>query len=252
MLHKIKVDGLSKIEMIEFYNLKGSNSHKMQSFRSAFDSYSKMNNIVKTLPNFNDKGRIEYIKHYTAQLNFLKNVGHTIKPSVSLSGEGLVFLVGFPRSGTTLLDTILRTNSRTVIMEEKPCLAEAKRYFYSVHSQHITNGTAWKDLLQKTSDIYYDELREEFPTLNKVVVDKFPLNMLEVPFILQVFPNAKVICALRHPLDCILSCFMQNFQMNSAMANFTSLRDSAVLYDLCFQTLTTYAEKASSEIIFIR
>ena len=40
--------------------------------------------------------------------------------------------------------------------------------------------------------------------------------------------------------------------MNSAMANFTSLKDSAVLYDLCFQTVTRFAEKASFEIIFVR
>ena len=42
----------------------------------------------------------------------------------------VVFLVGFPRSGTTLLDTILRTHSKITVLEEKPYLLEARHDFF--------------------------------------------------------------------------------------------------------------------------
>ena len=58
---------------------------------------------------------------------------------------------------------------------------------------------------------------------NQIVIDKLPLNILELPLINQIFPEARYILALRHPLDCVLSCWMQNFKLNPAMANMVEL-----------------------------
>ena len=66
---------------------------------------------------------------------------------------------------------------------------------------------------------------------SKIYIDKFPLNIVYVGEIIKVFPNSKFILSLRHPCDCVLSCFMQNFYLNDAMANFLNLEDSANLYD---------------------
>ena len=65
-----------------------------------------------------------------------------------------------------------------------------------------------------------------------ITIDKMPLNLVHVGEILRFFPNAKFILALRHPYDCVLSCFMQNFMLNHAMANFLNLDDTLKLYDL--------------------
>jgi hypothetical protein len=48
----------------------------------------------------------------------------------------------------------------------------------------------------------------------------------------RLFPDARFILSLRHPCDVALSCFMQGFELNDAMANFLSLEDTAALYDL--------------------
>ena len=56
-----------------------------------------------------------------------------------------------------------------------------------------------------------------------------PLNIVHVGEIVKVFPKAKFILALRHPCDCVLSCFMQNFKLNDSMANFLSIEDDAIL-----------------------
>jgi hypothetical protein len=56
--------------------------------------------------------------------------------------------------------------------------------------------------------------------------------MLGAPLIHRLFPDARFIFAARHPCDAVLSCFMQDFVLNPAMANFLTLEDSARLYDL--------------------
>jgi Sulfotransferase family len=61
-----------------------------------------------------------------------------------------------------------------------------------------------------------------------------------VPVIQRFFPDARYILALRHPCDVLLSCFLTNFQINNAMANFLDLGDAATLYDQTF----AYWEKA--------
>ena len=58
--------------------------------------------------------------------------------------------------------------------------------------------------------------------------------------IIRIFPNAKFIVSLRHPCDCVLSCFMQDFELNDAMANFLNLDDAAHLYDAVMNLWTQY------------
>lgn len=62
-------------------------------------------------------------------------------------------------------------------------------------------------------------------------IDKFPLNLVHLPLLARIFPDARYILALRHPADAVLSGFMQNFNPNSAMANFCTLEDAAQFYD---------------------
>ena len=69
-----------------------------------------------------------------------------------------------------------------------------------------------------------------------------PLNIIYVGEIVRIFPNAKFILAIRHPCDCVLSCFMQNFELNDAMANFLNLEDSAKLYDTTMSLWETYSK----------
>ena len=62
------------------------------------------------------------------------------------------------------------------------------------------------------------------------MIDKMPLNIVHAVMIWRIFPRAKMILALRHPYDVCLSCFMQNFEIAPAMANFFTLEDAANLY----------------------
>ena len=79
-----------------------------------------------------------------------------------------------------------------------------------------------------------------------------PLNIVHVGEIVKVFPKAKFILALRHPCDCVLSCFMQNFKLNDSMANFLSIEDTAKMYDLVMTLWKQYANSFSINYHYIK
>ena len=72
--------------------------------------------------------------------------------------------------------------------------------------------------------------------------NKFPLNLIELGFIKKIFPDCKIILALRHPLDAILSCVLTSFKINEAMANYENLETSALFYDQVFSLFNIYKE----------
>lgn len=143
-----------------------------------------------------------------------------------------VFLVGFPRSGTTLLDTILMGHPGTVVMEEQPPLNLVEEALGGLAALPGLDAAA----IAAARDHYFAEVAKIQPLApGQMLVDKSPLFLYRLPLIRQLFPNAKIILALRHPCDVVLSCFMSNFRLNSAMSNFLRIEDTAAFYDLCFR-----------------
>ncbi len=145
-----------------------------------------------------------------------------------------MFLVGFPRSGTTLLDTILNSHRAIHVVEERPAVRNMRNALERLPGGY-PDGLAALDPadLAALRQIYFAELDRHLEPQDRsaVVVDKLPLNIIEAGLIQRIFPQARFLFAQRHPCDCVLSCFMQNFEVNDAMANFLDLGDAAVLYD---------------------
>jgi tetratricopeptide (TPR) repeat protein len=138
------------------------------------------------------------------------------------------FLVGFPRSGTTLLDTFLMGHRDTAVLEEVHLLGAAEREIGKVADLPRASLGA----LERARKAYYAELDLHVDHgFSGLVVDKLPLNLLGGPFIQALFPGAPIIFAQRHPCDAVLSAFMQSFVMNDAMASFLTIEDAADLYD---------------------
>lgn len=143
-----------------------------------------------------------------------------------------VFLLGFPRSGTTLLGQILDSHPNLQTLEEKSTIATMSQEFLRLADNR---ADAMADLnIEEISVLrksYLDAVRQQIHLLpGNLPVDKMPLNTVYAHLIWRVFPNAKFILAVRHPCDACLSCFMQNFALNEAMAQFFSLESTAALY----------------------
>ncbi len=142
-----------------------------------------------------------------------------------------VFLVGFPRSGTTLLDTILMGHPKTTVMEEQPPLNYVEEELGGMSAL----ATLDQDGVASARRRYFEEVEKIQPVGPGIMlIDKSPLFLNRAPLIHRLFPRARIILMLRHPCDVILSCFMSNFRLNSAMANFLRLEDAKEFYDLSF------------------
>src|SRR5205814_636583 len=122
-----------------------------------------------------------------------------------------VFLVGFPRSGTTLLDTILMGHPDTVVMEERPVINRLEAEIGGFDAIASLDEAAIRDAQRR-----YFEIASEYVDVESgpVLVDKSPLLLNEAAFIHRLFPNASFLLALRHPADVLLSCYVSNFNLN--------------------------------------
>lgn len=157
-------------------------------------------------------------------------------PEIGSGGEHRdpVFLVGFPRSGTTLLDTILMGHPDTMVLEEQPPLNSCDKRIGGMKAIPGLDAAAVAD----TRRFYFDEVAKIAPSPlapGRMLIDKSPLFLSKAVLIQRLFPNARFILALRHPCDVLLSCFMSNFRLNDAMSNFLRLEDAAEFYDLTFR-----------------
>jgi hypothetical protein len=96
-----------------------------------------------------------------------------------------------------------------------------------------------QDEADQLRDVYFAELERHVPSgFDGLVLDKMPLNMTCMPLIHRLFPDSRIVFAQRHPCDCVLSGFMQNFQMNPGMACFLDLASAADLYDVSMEIWT--------------
>lgn len=159
------------------------------------------------------------------------------------------FLVGFPRSGTTLLDTFLMGHGETRVLEEVHLLGAAELQIGKISDLPKASTAA----LERARRTYLSELdRHVARDFGGLVVDKLPMNLVAAHFINAIFPGAKIIFAQRHPCDAVLSGFMQSFVMNDAMASFLTIEDSADLYDASLSCWRSIREVTSLNIHVVR
>lgn len=149
------------------------------------------------------------------------------------AGVPPVFLVGFPRSGTTLLDQVLASHPEVTTLEERDTLVD-------IASAFLGDGGDLS-LLPRLPDGEIERFRQHYwrqveaglsgRPAKSVFVDKLPLNAVLLPLAYRLFPNAKIVLALRDPRDCVLSCYQQRFDMNAAMYQLLKLDTAAAYYD---------------------
>lgn len=148
-----------------------------------------------------------------------------------------VFVVGFPRSGTTLLEQMLDAHPDFQSMDERAFVHELIEGMELV-GQHYPDDLA--SLTQTDADqlraVYFRRVNHAVPDLGqRRLVDKNPLNMLCLPMIRRLFPEARIILCLRHPCDVLLSCYMQPFRSPAFMVLCSSLARLAHGYVQAFE-----------------
>lgn len=228
------------LESVRRAHLTGQLLESVGRYDEAFESYVQMNELsVKAMPRSQEKAA-SYRRLIRARTEVAteKWAGQWQPEKQKDARPSPVFLFGFPRSGTTLLDTMLMGHPSIEVLEEEPTLQPAYRLL-----THDDLPTATEEQIQAARDGYFEIAAARTPLKpGSLLIDKHPLAINAAPFIRRLFPDAKFILALRHPCDVIFSCFVTNFRLNDGMSSFTQLDTAAELYDLSF----SYFEQVQS------
>lgn len=165
-----------------------------------------------------------------------------------------VFIVGFPRSGTTMLEQMLDAHPRFVSMDERTIIQKC------VERMQVS-GRSYPDALSKLSGSELDDLRAHYWREASVftdfsngrqLVDKNPLNMLRLPMIRRLFPEARIIFALRHPCDVLLSCYLQNFRSPAFMVLCSELPRLSRAYANAMEFWIHHAARLAPDALVLR
>ena len=231
---------------IDRINLLAKSYDKVDKIDEAFLYFEKANLLNSSLKH-KEINKNNFLNEVKVRIDYFKNTTNIEKLLNHLQTDHRpIFMIGFPRSGTTLLDTILRSHPMIEVIEEKSSVKKLVNSLSKLTNKSFQNMNDIKEEnINEIRKAYFEDLfsytNEE--DKQKIYIDKLPLNIIYIAEILRVFPNAKFIISLRHPCDCVLSCFMQNFKLNDSMSNFLDLKDTAVTYNLIMNLLKIYKLK---------
>ena len=167
--------------------------------------------------------------------------------------RGHAFLIGFPRSGTTLLEQALAGHPYLVSLEEAPTLA-------APYDALMTSADGL-ERLARLSDAEAEAWRAGYwravathgaDPRGRVFLDKAPAGTLYLPLIAKLFPEAKLLFAVRDPRDVVLSCFRSSFQMNALTYAFTDLAEAARCYAATMALADVYRRVLPTPLIEVR
>jgi len=165
------------------------------------------------------------------------------------------FLVGFPLSGDGLLAMVLRRHPGVAVVSGSLAVRRVQEALnqrfggYPAGLQALTPAN-----LAALREAYFTELDRHLPPerRNGVVIDGLPLNIVHAGLIHRIFPKARFLFVQRHPFDCVLDCFMQNFRLNDAMVNFLDLKGAAQTYDRVMQLWEQYRKVLALQVHVVR
>lgn len=225
-------DQLNDARQVQFGYALGKALEHRQDYQRAFSCYSNANRVQKRLleydPHSNQHMTDELIQSVTRDK--LARLVRARQDEVTP-----IFVVGLPRSGSTLQEQILASHSQVEGTQELPYMPRlAKGMHLGVNAltekafpQNISELTG--AAIETLATRYLAQAENHRIKKTPYFIDKLPNNFSHIGLILTCFPNAKIINTLRHPMDNCLGCFKQLWAMGQ---NFTySLEDLGHYYN---------------------
>jgi tetratricopeptide (TPR) repeat protein len=233
--------------------LKGDLLHAQSRYAEAFAAYGQANTLRRKVfaAQYASAGQETAASFVQWQNEYFErapsgtwSVANASPPSPGPAVAGHVILIGFPRSGTTLLESVLAAHEGVSALDEKDLLAAANREYLSDGKGLDRLAAAGEQDLAPLRADYWDRVagfRGE--VAGKVFVDKRPLGAMRLALIARLFPSAKILFAVRDPRDVILSCYRRQFLLNPSMYEFLDLGGAARFYSALMRLSATVREK---------
>ncbi len=221
-------------ERIAALTLLGDAYHRAGEATEAFAAWTAANNAYADFhrPRFGgQEPQRRFVERLTARVTAVDPARWRNAPAPGRSpARGHVFLLGYPRSGTTLVETILAGAPGVIAVEEKPTFADADAFL--LDDDGIARLLDLDAATLETLRAAYWHRLAGFggDPAGRVVVDMNPMNGMKLPLIARLFPDARVVVMHRDPRDVVLSCFRQNFRVSAPALAFTALDEAARHY----------------------
>jgi len=199
---------------IFMYYALGKELEDLGRWKASFEYYKKAGEAVLSVANYNVNDDIRLVNSVikTCSLDWLAT--GTATKSVKTSAKTPIFVVGLPRTGTTLVERILSSHTQIESADETFFMQMAIRHVsgaggISEVDETIIQNAATKDirLIAQHYMASVDYRLSDRP----MFIDKYPYNYLYVGFIAKAFPDARIIYLKRNPMDACFAMFKQSF-----------------------------------------
>ncbi len=211
MLKLLKKSKLSPDGNIYLYYALGKEYEDLGKWRESFRYYEDAGNAVKSVANYDVQEDVRLVHRIieTCSAKWLQD-----EPSIVESNKTPVFIVGLPRTGTTLTDRILSSHSKVQSAGESQLLQMVLRNGARAGNQiGIT-----PELIDAAAKLKPAEIAERYANSvqhrlgdEPYFIEKLPENVLYLGFIAKAWPNAKIVHLRRHPMDACFAMFKQSY-----------------------------------------
>ena len=228
------------LEKVDIYFSLAKAEEDIGNIKEAARNLIKGNKLKKEILNYNISNEINLLKDIKEK--FHKN---DFKIQSRKEENNIIFILGMPRSGTSLVEQIISSHKEVFGGGELPILSNI------IKDNFITKeGNLIKDfseiindptILRKLKNDYYNFI-QNFKYSQKFITDKAPLNFRWIGFINLIFPNAKIIHCFRDPKNNCLSMFKNLFE---GSLNFTYSQEDLVKYYKNYENLMSFWKQNS-------
>ena len=232
MLKKINDDDLNNLEKIHLYYGIHKAYEDIKDFKNAFKYLKKGNELLKKETKYdfsNDEKKVQ------GNINLYKKIK---KIQISRTHRDLIFIVGMPRSGSSLVEQILASHKKVFGGGEIPYIQEI--------AQKIINEEKINASLIDNYRNDYLALIAELNDSSCVFTDKELLNFNSIGLILSLFPNAKIINCTREPVDNCWSIYKNFFPIKTQFVN--DFKDITKFYRLYLNTMKFWQKEFPKNI----
>ncbi len=221
---------------------------QQNNFDRSFQYYQTANRVKSRLDPFDGTRHDEQIENI---INIFDSNFYAERNGWGNPSEKPVFIVGMPRSGTTLTEQIISTHAKAHGGGELPMMLKLVDNLKQKKSSSATGHTHLvAELEQNEVKSLADQYLTELGKLNKsvsIIIDKLPGNYFRLGVIFLLFPNARIIHCQRHAVATCWSCYQQNFERG---LRFTNDIDHLVLAYKGYQRLMHHWHSVKPSSIF--
>ena len=234
---------ISDEKKVDLYFSLGILNEKLQKYKTSSEYFKKANNLKRKIKPFNFDNLDKHFKN-------LKNVFTKLSFDKinSPNQKKIIFIIGLPRSGTSLVESILGSNKNIYSAGEIPNLKKI------IRENFITGGLLDFEKINNKNNSIYDQYINDINLKNikeKIITDKNTENFKFLGIINTFFSNSKIIHCVRDPFENFCSLYKINF--NSTGLNWTnSEKEIFMYYKNYFELINLWKSKNINNVIDIK